>query len=106
VDFCSTECKYITDKYTKLINVLSKSARISWGLSHGALKIIYNGAILPQLLYATPVWIDSMKKEYNKTKYTRVQRFISLRIAKAYRTISYEALCIITGIPSIVIIFI
>ena len=53
--------QYITDKCTKLINALSKSARISWGLSHEALKIIYNGAILPQLLYAAPVWIDYEK---------------------------------------------
>jgi len=42
-----------------------------------------------------------MKKEYNKAKYTRVQRLISLRIAKAYRTILHAALCIITGIPPI-----
>jgi len=42
-----------------------------------------------------------MEKEYNKAKYTIVQRLISLRIAKAYRTISHEALCIITGIPPI-----
>jgi len=85
----------------KLINALSKSATISWGLSDEALKIIYNGAILPQLLYAAPVWIDSMKKEYNKAKYTRVRRLISLRIAKVYRTISHEELYIITGIPPI-----
>jgi len=31
----------------------------------------------------------------------RVQRIISLRIAKAYRTISHEALCILTGITPI-----
>ena len=71
---------------TKLINALSKLARISWGLRHDALKIIYNGSILPQLLYAAPVWIESMKKEYNKAKYIRVQRLINLRMAKAYRT--------------------
>ena len=93
--------QYITDKCPKLINPLGKSARITWGLSHEALKIIYNGAILPQLLYAAPVWIDSMKKEYNKAKYTTVQRLVGLRIAKAYRTISHEALCIKTGIPPI-----
>jgi len=87
--------QYITDKCTKLINALSKSARISSELSHKALKIIYNGAILPQLLYAAPLWIDSMKKEYNKAKYTRVPRLISLRLSKAYHTISHEALCII-----------
>ena len=30
--------KYITDSCTKLINALSKSARISWRLKHEALK--------------------------------------------------------------------
>ena len=37
--------KYITDRCTKLINALSKSARISWGLKHKALKTIYDGGI-------------------------------------------------------------
>ena len=69
--------KYITDKCTKLINALSKSARINWGLRHEALKTIYNGAILPQLLYAAPVWIESIKRECNRAKYVRVQRLIS-----------------------------
>jgi hypothetical protein len=31
----------------------------------------------------------------------RVQRIISLRIAKAYRTTSHKALCILTGITPI-----
>jgi hypothetical protein len=93
--------KYITDRCTKLINALSKSARISWGLKHEALKTIYDGGILPQLLYAAPVWIESINKECNKVKYVRVQRIISFRIAKAYRTISHEALCILTGITPI-----
>jgi hypothetical protein len=30
--------------------------------------------------------------------YIRVQRLINLRIAKAYRTVSNEALCVITGL--------
>ena len=93
--------KYITDRCTKLINALSKSSRINWGLKHGAVKTIYNGAILPQLLYPAPVWIEPIKKEWNKAKYVRVQRLSSLRIAKAYRTISHEALCILTGLTSI-----
>jgi ribonuclease HI len=93
--------KYISDRCTKLINALSKSARISWGLRHEALKTIYDGDILPQLLYAEPVWIESINKECNKVKYVRVQRIILLRIAKAYRTVSHEALCILTGITPI-----
>jgi hypothetical protein len=49
--------KYISDRCTNLINALSKSARISWGLRHEVLKTIYDGGILPQMLYAAPVWI-------------------------------------------------
>jgi len=90
-----------TDRCSKLINALSKPARIRWGLGHEALKIIYNGAILPQLLYAAPAWIESIKKKYNRVKYTRVQRLINLRMAKAYRMISHKALCVLTGIPPI-----
>jgi hypothetical protein len=58
--------KYITDRCTKLINALSKLARIAWGLRHEALKTINNDAILPQLLYAAPVWIESINKECNR----------------------------------------
>jgi ribonuclease HI len=47
------------------------------------------------------VWKESIKKECNKAKYIRVQRLISLRIVKAYRTISQGALCILTGLTSI-----
>ena len=95
--------KYTTDRCTKLINALSKSARLNWGLKQEALRIIYSGAILPQLLYAAPVWAEAIQKKCNKDKYTRVQRLISLRIARAYRTISHEALCILTGLTPIYI---
>ena len=50
-----------------------------------------------------PVWIEAIIKECNRAKYVRVQRLISLRIAKAYRTISHEALCILTGLTPITI---
>ena len=80
---------------------MSKSARINWGLKHEALKTIYNDAILPQMLYAAPVWVESINKECNRAKFIRVQRLICLRIAKAYRRISQEALCILTGLTPI-----
>jgi len=54
--------KYIIDRCTKSKNALSMSARISCGMRHEALKTIYNGAILPQLLHAAKVWIEAIKK--------------------------------------------
>jgi len=53
---------YVTDKCSKLIFALSKSAKIIWGLGHGALKTIYTGAILPLLQYGAPIWIKALAK--------------------------------------------
>jgi hypothetical protein len=59
---------YMADKCTKLIFLLSKSAKLKRGLSHKALKTIYIGGMLPLLLYGTPVWIKAMEKESYKSK--------------------------------------
>jgi hypothetical protein len=88
---------HISSKCNKLIYALSKSAKQSWGLSHAALHTIYKGAILPLLLYGAPVWIEALEKECNKTIYNRTQRLINIKIDKAFRTTSNEALCILTG---------
>jgi hypothetical protein len=42
-----------------------------------------------------------MEKKCNKTIYSRVQRLMNIKIAKAYRTTSNEALCTLTGITPI-----
>ena len=71
----SQHISYAADKCTKLIYSLSKSAKLSWGLKHEALKTIYKGAILPLLLYGAPVCYEAMTYEYNKLKYIRVQTY-------------------------------
>jgi hypothetical protein len=94
---------YISRKCTQLIHALSKSAKQCWGLSHEALYTIYKGAILPLLLYGAPVWIAALEKECNKTTHNRVQRLNNIKIAKAFRTTSKEALCTLTVLTPIVI---
>jgi hypothetical protein len=44
----------------KLIYSLSKSAKVTWGLKHEALRTIYKGTILPLLLYGAPVWTEAI----------------------------------------------
>ena len=90
--------KYMAEMCTKLIFSLSKSAKLNWGLQHAALKTIYTGAILPLLLYGTPVWTKAIEIESNKLKLKRIQRLINIKITKAYRTVSNEALCALTGL--------
>jgi len=94
---------YMAEKWTKLIFALSKSAKLNWGLKHAALKTIYTGGILPLLLYGAPVWRKAIDKASYKSKLVRVQRLINIKIAKAYRTVSNDALCILTGLTPIAI---
>jgi ribonuclease HI len=44
-----------------------------------------------------------MRFEYNRLKYIREQRLMNIKIAKAFRTISSEALCILAGTTAIII---
>jgi len=85
-------------KCSTLIHTLAKSAKLNWGLNHEALSTVYKVAILPLKLYGAPVWIRAMeKKNYNRILYSRVQRLMNIKIAKAYRTTSNDTLCILTG---------
>jgi hypothetical protein len=94
---------YMAEKCTKLIFTLSKSAKLYWGLGYTALKTIYTGGILSLLLYGAPVWENAIYKASHKANLTRVQRLINMKVAKAYRTVYNEALCIITGLTPIAI---
>jgi hypothetical protein len=49
------------------------------------------------MLYGAPVWIKAMEKYCNRTLYNRVQRLMNIKIVKAYRTTSNDALCVVTG---------
>jgi len=99
----SKHISYAAERSSKLIHCLSKSAKLTWGLNHKALQTIYKGAVLPLLLYGAPVRAEAMKFEYNRIKYVRVQRLMNIKIAKAIRTTSSEALCILAGTTPIII---
>jgi len=97
----SVHVNYIEETCTKLIFTLAKSAKITWGLKHKALKSIYTGEILLLILYGTPVWNSVMNKACYKAKIIRIQELINIRIAKAYCTISNETLCVISRLMPI-----
>jgi hypothetical protein len=97
----SDHINYMEEKCLKLIFALSRSAKVTWGLRHEALKTIYTGGILPLMLYGAPVWGNVLNRSCYKAKLNRIQRLINLRTAKAYRTVPNEALCVINGITPI-----
>jgi len=97
----SKHITYAAETSSKLIHSLSKSAKLARGINHKALQTINKGAVLPLLLYGAPVWAEAMRFEYITIKYIRVQSLMNIKIAKAFRTTSSEALCVLTGKTSI-----
>ena len=91
---------YITGKCTPIINMLARSVKLKWSLGHRALKVIYNGAIEPLLTYGAPVG-DKASTKQNNMKYQRVQRMMNIKIAKAFRSLSYEASCVLAAVRPI-----
>ena len=81
--------------------MLSRTAKLTWGLGHKSLKTIYEGALLRLMTYGSPVWDEAITKTNNLVKLQRVQRLINIKIAKAYRTVSFEASCVLAGVPPI-----
>jgi hypothetical protein len=74
--------------------MLARTVKLLWGLRHKALKKIYDGVLVPILTYGAPIWVEAIRRNKNITKYKNIQRLINIKIAKAYRTISYNASCV------------
>lgn len=49
-------------------------------------------------LYGAPIWVDALSA-HNKTLLRRAQRVMAVRVVRGYRTISYEAACVLAGTP-------
>ena len=88
---------------SKLINNLLRAAKLSWGLKNETIATSYKCAILPLLSCGATVCIEATLYEHNRKKHVRVQRLTNLKMARAYRTASTEALCILTGMTPIVL---
>ena len=91
----------LADKSRALIYMLSRTAKLHWGLGHKSLKTIYEGAIVPLMTYGALVWEGAITKHKYRHKLQSAQRLINIKIAKAYRTVSFKASCMMAGVPPI-----
>ncbi|KAJ4432866.1 hypothetical protein ANN_21505 [Periplaneta americana] len=53
------------------------------------------------LTYGCSVWVKPCKNRKNLNKLQRVQRIMNIKIAKAHRTLSFEASCVVAGVRPI-----
>jgi hypothetical protein len=53
------------------------------------------------MTYGAPVWEGAITKHKHLHKLQSTQSLINIKTAKAYRTISFEASCVMAGVPPI-----
>ncbi|KAI4473346.1 hypothetical protein M0802_016170 [Mischocyttarus mexicanus] len=90
----STHITYVSSKSKVIFSKLASVARSNWGLSTKTMKAIYKGVFVPIISYAAAGWADKINV-HHKRRLTQAQRYALIRVIKAYRTISTDALCII-----------
>ncbi|GFW45508.1 uncharacterized protein TNCV_3244481 [Trichonephila clavipes] len=90
---------YVSSKSEKILLGLLRISNNTFGVKTGVLQLIYKQGIAPLISYALRAWGHSLSKKINSRLIRRTQRRFLLRAIKGYKTISYEAVSAISGIP-------
>lgn len=93
----STHVANIAEKSRNVITNLSKAAGAVWGLKFRCLNIMYVGIIVAIMTYGACAWADLLKARDIK-QLKSAQRYALLRVARAYKTASHDALHVVVGV--------
>ncbi|XP_067143919.1 uncharacterized protein [Centruroides vittatus] len=80
---------------------MARVAKADWGLDSAAIKDIYEMVFIPKITYAVAAWHVAVDKVRNKRRLLTAQQHAAIRMAKAFHTISTEALLVICGLMPI-----
>ena len=83
-----------------MFNELARVARSTWGLKERALFTLYKGIIAPIAAYAAAGWSDLLNGR-NRESLQRAQKQSLLTVNKAYRSVSWEELCVLAAAPPV-----
>lgn len=67
-------------------------------------RVLLANVVASILLYGAPAWVNAMNIESYRKKIIPTYRLCALRVACGFRTISYDAICVIAGMPPIEIL--
>jgi len=79
--------QYLENKLLPTRNSLVRCSKAIWGMSFHNLMTGYKRAILPAVTYASEAWSITISKRA-KCKLKQFQRFFSVFITKAYRSLT------------------
>jgi hypothetical protein len=73
----------IAETSRALTYMLNRTVKLHWGFGHKSLKTVYEGAIVPLMIYGAPVLERAITKHKYLQKLQSAQRLINIKIAKA-----------------------
>lgn len=77
--------------------LFGKLAKATWGLRYPTMRLYYGSIFVPTIAYVVGAWGDRVGSRTER-QILSIQCFMLLRVNKAYRTVSNEALQIIAGL--------
>lgn len=96
----STHIDYVLGKASRSVNSLARIMPRQGGPGTAARRVL-NQVFESIILYAAPVWVNTLKTKKFRDKLLTIQRKMLLKVSRAYRTTSTDALQVITGVPPI-----
>lgn len=91
-----THCAKLSSSTKALFNKLGRLARTQWGLKYAMISMIYRGVFVPKVTYAAAGWSDLCTKRDIRVL-RAAQRKALISVTNAYRTASFESLCVVAG---------
>lgn len=91
---------YICEKASKVQQTLARLMPNKFGARNGKRRLLAN-VTTSILRYGGETWSKALESESNRTKLNSVHRLAVMRVVSAYRTVSYDAACVIAGMKPI-----
>lgn len=88
---------YVTAKAEKTVAALSRIVPNLGGPGENKRRLLQYAAD-SIILYAAPIWVESLKIKKNKAKILSIQRKFALRVGSLYRTVSAEAAAVVARV--------
>lgn len=92
--------KAVTSKGLRVANTLARIMPNTRGPSESKRKLL-RSVVLSTVLYASQIWQDALRYQIHRKTLQKSARTACLRVCRGYRTISYEALGVISSMMPI-----
>ena len=86
----------------RLVFLLNHCCKMKWGVNRDVLERIWIGCIEKILMFGCPAWVSLLKNKSMVQKLESVQRLVAIKMIRAFKTVSFDAALILSGLPHIV----